>query len=440
MRLLFFLLIFFSSLANNVPNFERAYAQSALPNKPSTSNANEAQQVLERARPAIVQIKGFFGTNTVPAFHGTGFAVAEKGISITNYHVVAQRVHDPDRYHLEYETVEGKKGKVVVVAVDLRHDLAIVRTIGYEPAPLSIKSEVPSKGSKAFAIGYPLDVGLTITEGISNGRVADSFNARIHYSGALNGGMSGGPTLNEKGEVIGVNVSGYVFSQLVSFLVPGDDAVVFRDRVLNEKLKDEKIDVKALQKAAVAQMKAHSKALLDRLNGFISTQVVSGYRLPGKLSKFVNCSATSKTEPKQPVEMTLISCSANAGLLIENGLSSGNLEYSHKILSSKTLGAWRFAKKLSGRTLPSGLYGKRKHVGPFACENQIVGLKGFDANIMMCVRSHRKLDGLYDFATRVVSLNGKTQGFVNLTKLYGVEFDSGMKFMRSFVGAMEYVP
>ena len=314
----------------------------------------------------------------------------------------------------------------------MRHDLAIVRTIGYQPKPLSIKSQIPSKGSKAFAVGYPLDVGLTITEGVSNGKVEDSFYDRIHYTGALNSGMSGGPALNQNGEVIGVNVSGYVFSQLVNFLVPGNDAVELLEKVSNGSLDEKQPDVKALQKLAVQQFKAHSKSLLDRLNNFTTTQIVSGYKLPGKLSDFVNCSAFGNTQPKQPVEITQIRCSANAGLLIENGLPSGDLQYSYTVLSTKVLGAWRFAKQLSKRTTTNDYHGQRKYVGPYTCQNRIVGLKGFEASLMLCVRSHRKLDGLYDFVMRVVSLNGKNNGFVSNTSLYGAEFKSGMKFLKHF--------
>src|SRR6187402_2079508 len=77
-----------------------AIQNQAVP--PATSE--NARDVLTRIRPAVIQIKGFFGTNTAQAFHGTGFAVAEGGVFMTNYHVVAQQVQFPDKYRLEYRT------------------------------------------------------------------------------------------------------------------------------------------------------------------------------------------------------------------------------------------------------------------------------------------------------------------------------------------------
>ena len=91
------------------------------PVAPATSD--NARDVLLRVRPAVIQIKGFFGSNTAQAFHGTGFAVAEDGVFMTNYHVVAQQVQFPDKYRLEYRTAEGKTGNITVLAIDVRHDL-----------------------------------------------------------------------------------------------------------------------------------------------------------------------------------------------------------------------------------------------------------------------------------------------------------------------------
>src|SRR5258706_11526986 len=78
----------------------------------SPAASQNARDVLALVRPAVIQIKGFFGSNTAQAFHGSGFAVAADGVFITNYHVVAERVQHPDKYRLEYNTVEGTTGAI----------------------------------------------------------------------------------------------------------------------------------------------------------------------------------------------------------------------------------------------------------------------------------------------------------------------------------------
>lgn len=393
-----------------------------------------ARDVMVRVRPAIVQIEGFFGANTSQAFHGTGFAVAPGGIFATNYHVVADRVMYPDKYRLEYRTPDGKTGKVDVLAIDVRHDLAIVRAAGLDPAPLPLDSRVPAKGTRAYSVGFPLDVGLTITEGVSNGRVEDSFDPRIHYSGAINAGMSGGPALNAQGNVIGVNVSGYRFEQLVSFLVPAAHVRQLLERVPASG----EVTVQQLKHDAAQQLREHGKSLLAAFVGEFKTQTMSGYSLPTKLTPFTDCHASGDPAPESPVQTVTIKCAAKAGLYVQNGLYTGDLNYAHYLLSSERLDAWRFARKLSQYAASMGAYGSRRHVGPFACERGVVKLNGFDASMIVCTRSYRRLEGLSDITVRVVSLDGEQRGFASHLDMYGVDHAEGMGFVRRFVESMQW--
>ena len=163
---------------------------------------------------------------------------------------------------LEYRTPDGRGGEISVLAVDVRHDLAVVQARGLEAPLLELETTVPAKGVRAYSIGFPLDVGLTITEGVSNGRVEDAFDPRIHYSGAINAGMSGGPALNAAGRVIGINVSGYRFEQLVSFLVPAVHA-----RALIERARSAPLARGQVRGEVLAQLQAHSSTLIGAMLG-----------------------------------------------------------------------------------------------------------------------------------------------------------------------------
>jgi serine protease Do len=426
------------------PGVVRAQLQSQAQPQPqppavvipdSASLSERARDVLARARGSVVQIKGFFGTNTAQAFHGTGFAVAPGGILVTNYHVVAEHVLYPDKYRMEYRTPEGATGKVTVLAIDVRHDLAVVRAEGYSAAPLALNAVVPAKGERAYSIGFPLDVGLTITEGVSNGQLEDSFGARIHYSGAINGGMSGGPALNGAMQVIGVNVSGYRFQQLVSFLVPASHVEPLIRRALERPLQS--ADAK---KEIGTQLREHSRELLAALDGAIPTQNAAGYVLPAKLGAFVDCNAAGDPGTEAPVQTTRIDCSAKAGLYVQQGVQTGELKYSHYVLTTDRLDAWRFSQRLSTLAHASGEFGRLRHVGPFTCKTNGVRLQGFDASLMVCVRSYRRFEGLYDITMRVVSLNEPKRGFASHVDMFGVEFDAGMRFVQRYVDAMRWKP
>lgn len=438
MRRLYHLIFAALLVTGALPLSSSAQAPAAAPalNQPvAPATSESARDVLLRVRPAVIQIKGFFGSNTAQAFHGTGFAVANNGVFMTNYHVVAQHVQYPDKFRLEYRAADGKTGNITVLAIDVGHDLAVVRATGFAPEPLKLEPVVPVKGERAYSIGFPLDVGLTITEGVSNGKVEDSFDPRIHYSGAINGGMSGGPALNTAGNVIGINVSGYRFEQLVSFLVPAEHALALLKRSLKSKA-----DANALRKDSATQLRAHAMDLLGALPGKIPTQAMAGYQLPAKLAPFIDCNASGDPTPNQPTQIVNINCAAKAGLYVQQGLFTGDLRYSHFLRTTDKLDAWRFAYKLSELAGATGAFGSRRHVGPFACENRVVALKGFDASVMICTRAYRKLEGLYDFTVRVSSLNHPKRGFASHLDMYGLEFEPGMRFIQRFVEAMEWQP
>jgi serine protease Do len=270
---------------------------------------------------------------------------------------------------------------------------------------------------------------------VSNGRVEDSFDARIHYSGAINGGMSGGPALNGAGKVIGINVSGYRFEQLVSFLVPAEHAKALIDKALKSPFNG-----RDAKKEVATQLRAHAGKLLQALDGKLVTENAAGYELPAKLKPFIACNAAGDPSSDQPVQTERINCSAKAGLYVQQGMYSGDLKYSHYVMTTDKLDSWRFAQRLGSLSQAAGSFGSRKHVGPFACKNDAVKLQGFDASLLVCTRSYRKFEGLYDITVRVVSLNQPKKGFASHLDMYGVDYDAGMAFVKRYVEAMRWKP
>ena len=136
----------------------------------------------------------------------------------------------------------------------------------------------------------------------------------------------------------------------------------------------------------------------------------------------------------------LFRSAAKAGLYVQQGLDTGDLRYTHYVLTSEKLGAWRFAQRLATLTSARGAFGSRRHVGAYACNDSVVALNGFDAKLLVCSRALRNFEGLYDFTVRVVSLNEATRGFASHLDMYGVEFEGGMKFVRGYVDAMRVQP
>jgi serine protease Do len=402
---------------------------------PSAAASTAARGILDCACPAMIQIKGFFGTNTAEAFHGSGFAVARGGVFVTNWHVVSDAVLYSEKYRLEYRTPSGASGRVTVRAIDIRHDLALVEAHGFAPGALSLRPDVAIQGERAYSIGFPLDVGLTITEGVSSGRIEDSFEPRIHYSGALNAGMSGGPGLDGSGSVIGINVAGYRASQLVAFLVPAEHAVALLARAEKSPL-----DGRRARDEVASQLRAHSEALLDAVGSKLPTQNHLGYELPAKPAAFVECHAAGDPAPDQPVLVERVTCDAKASVDLGRSLNAGGFTFQHQVMSTDTLDAWRFAHRMQETKTPHDTFGLARHLAPFACQQHNVELNGFTANTTVCLRAYRKFDGIYDLNMRIVSKNRPKRGFVSSLSLRGVAPDRALAFVRTYLDAMRWNP
>ena len=155
----------------------------------------------------VEDIKGGLVQILTPDASGSGFAVSDDGLIVTNAHLVQ------DHHFVTVRSVNGRSYAGVVRGKDENVDLAVVKiqSLGNITAmPLGNVSEI-RPGDPVFAMGFPLREqlgdGYTITTGIvSSVRNFGSVN-RIQTDAAINVGSSGGPLVNGAGEVIGVNVA-----------------------------------------------------------------------------------------------------------------------------------------------------------------------------------------------------------------------------------------
>src|SRR3982751_3128280 len=203
-----------------------AFAQRPPPAAPPEASqpprSTAAERVYDFSRPRIMQIRTLLSAAGRQSTIGSGFAVSADGYVITNYHVVSRFALDPRTYRLEFLAPDGSKGPLQLLAFDIAHDLAVVRMaksgIPFMEFDARALSGTLPKGERIYAMGNPLDLGFTIVEGTYNGLVDKSYDERIHFSGSINPGMSGGPVAASDGSVVGVNVAKRLDGEQVGFL------------------------------------------------------------------------------------------------------------------------------------------------------------------------------------------------------------------------------
>jgi S1-C subfamily serine protease len=172
-------------------------ALSSVPVSARIAQARNEEQttinVYRIASPAVVTIDTGRGT-------GSGSIVSSEGLILTNEHVV----RGARGGRAIVITSSGKRYTGQVIATDRRNDLALVRlntTDRFPTVRLSRPQEI-QVGQRVFAIGSPFGLSGTLTTGILS-RI--SPNGNLQTDAALNPGNSGGPLLNSRGELIGVN-------------------------------------------------------------------------------------------------------------------------------------------------------------------------------------------------------------------------------------------
>jgi S1-C subfamily serine protease len=197
--------------------------------------------VVERAGPSVasVRVDGATGGET-PMGTGSGFLFTPDGYLLTNSHVARAggRISPHTASHAKKHRVslpDGREFDARWVGDDPDTDLAVLcidSTSKGSLAPLVLgRSATLRRGEIAIAIGNPLGFEHTVTAGIVSalGRSMRSGTGRlipdvIQTDAALNPGNSGGPLLNSRGEVIGVNTAIIRGAQSISFAVAIDIA------------------------------------------------------------------------------------------------------------------------------------------------------------------------------------------------------------------------
>lgn len=401
--------------------------------------AQNAQTLFSEFNDRIYQIRIIERSTGKQAELGSGFLVSADGLIVTNYHVVAAYTEAPDRYHVEFVRINGESGTLNLVNFDVVNDLALLSRADPPGYFLELGERLPAQGEAIYSIGNPHDLGWTVVPGTYNGITAHSAFERIHFSGSVNPGMSGGPVLNASGKVIGVNVA--TAGNQLSFLVPLNRLAGFLDRAAGPALTREEFDA-----TVTAQLKDNQRTILRGLIGAEWGSVEFGdASVPREISAFIKCWGYVDDDPEIQYQHSATTCNSEDQIYLSHDFNTGNIVYQFNWLQSDQLNSFQFYNMLREKianTYPDNDAGKND-VTNFSCVDDFVANRadsgsGIVTKMTFCAREYRRYRGIYDVLYFGVSVHDGNSSLISHFTMAGVDPALAQQFLARFVDSIAW--
>ena len=410
----------------------------AQQSQPAAEPRAVTSTVFSRYSDRILKIQIIETSSNAKRAIGTGFFVSADGLMLTNYHVISDRVMEPGANRVEVVAADGIAHPVEVIAVDVVHDLAVLRT-GMTPRQYFALGPVPvEQGDRLYSLGHPSDLGLSIVEGTYNGDLQHTLYPKIHFTGSINPGMSGGPSITAGGQVVGVNVS--TMGEQRSFLVPEAQATALVARVQRLGF----VPAPDLLAEITAQLRDYQEAYLGHLFDDATKTVDFGpFRVVTEPAPVFRCwggAERSDDRDKEPMYNEVWHrCGTDDDVFIADDQRAGVVELVHVSLTSSRLNAAQFGALYSSRFGTDDTpHGDEKHVTVWKCASRNVATTQTPVRAVLCLRGLKRLPGLYDAVLKVAVLGRSNAGLISTLTLSGASFENIDRLTMRYLEHLEW--
>ena len=401
-----------------------------------TYATEQAETIFKQLAPSLYQIRLIDKASGEKSSIGSGFQISADGLIATNYHVISSFARHPEKYRIEYLDNQGKQASLALKSIDVINDLALVKRKVESDMPFfTISDNTPTKGEELYSLGNPHDLGMIVVPGTYNGLKKESFNDRIHFTGSVNSGMSGGPVVNSRTEVVGINVA--TSGNQIGFLVPHDKLLKLVEQYTQEKLLP-------IAKQMENQLQANQKKLIDTLiNSDWQMKVLGDAIIPTINVPFIRCWGESNADKVDALIMLAVAnCSLDENTYIASNFFTGALEMEYRFMQAKKLSDTKFYQLFQrqiSRAMPGNKAGK-DDVTEFECQHDIVMPEHQNINnkSIFCTRAYKDFSDLYDILYLGVSIDRNDQALLSHFTLAGVSQKSAQTFTAKFMESVSW--
>ena len=385
----------------------------------------------------VFQIKIATDANSPKAAYGSCFVVDTTGVLATNFHVVAYALHDPKKYHLYL--IDGDKSiPAEVVAIDAVNDLALVQVDRTFSRTVKFAHVLPDGGDKIYSIGWPEDLNKSVSEGNFNGLMQAGPYRKIQMSIPLNPGMSGGPTINEAGEVIGVNVSLRADSQSLAFAIPYEQL----KNLLHEKrqILSRPEDHTQFDEVMRAQLeRVQDEITANILKDSDATLQIGGWSV-FKPAKIVKCWHSQESGPRDQTQVVTEQCYLSGSMPIKRDLDAGTFRLRYQTIENRTLSSWQFIRQLNEELedQPFSIAEKvEKFTTSLRCRQlDLTNPKNVDLRAHYCVNSFLPYAESYNLEFELVANSSQQKALLVSGSFLGFSAHNAMSILRTIVNSV----
>ena len=399
-----------------------------------------SRQLYERIRPSVVEVVTQNRANLGVSSVASGFVTHRKDWVITNYHAISDSIFEPDDNGLHVVSLDQGELKAEIIAVDIQNDLAILKVEQTLRVPLlELRETLPDRGESGYSMGKPGSYQHSIVTGTFNGVSDKTSTPLIIFSGAINGGMSGGPTLDGYGRVVGVNVATSTKYQLVGLAVPAEAVGQLIRRNTQQKIPS----LDELRKDIARQVSAFNQQIVMRFDlPTHSVRRLGPFQVRGDISREQPCSAIRKDTPNDHYKRIDQRCDSSTSLYISDQQNAGHIVMGSFWFNSEKMSSHGLARLVEDQL--THLRNVKKSDGPTAswhCTEQ--RLRGrFDLPIQLnaCRRAVEKLPGLFDFRFRYIPLVPGPDALLVAVSMSGFDDQSAKAILLKSMDSLSFTP
>lgn len=352
--------------------------------------------------------------------HGTGFVVGESGLIATAYHVVESVLSERKIFRVPdvYVVRKGVRMKARVWAVDSVHDMAILKVNAELRAPWPIAPGAQKRGDRFFLLGFPSIADFAIVDGVLQSDRFSEIIPTYQLTASVKGGMSGGPVLSPKGEVVGMILAGLQGGGDVAFAGQAQPLKVLLERALDRLTAPDREELREEARKGGLKLQELQSKLIQGI--FAKQSSFHGWMLPStqqKDSGDVLCGEADVPVAAAPPRY-LSSRKCRFKMASGEDEVSFFFEYSVVPFQKNQFKMADVAGRLVNKNRDSEDFEEK--FGKFACEPDL-RLKGKGSSFLVSVCSRVRNSSMDSFHTvvRVASLDFQTNAIVGQMDLVG---------------------